>query len=86
MDICEECKQTQKGHWHGSEEVFQEKEKLDKAKNNKNINHSLSKNGIYANSKNTQKIMKDKQDQIDLENYETRRKEIENLNRQASAS
>ena len=62
------------------------KEKLDKAKNNKNINHSLSKNGIYANSKNTQKIMKDKQDQIDLENYETRRKEIENLNRQASAS
>ena len=49
------------------------KEKMEKAKNNKNVNHSLSKNGLNIETANTKKIMQD-------------RKEMENFNKQASAS
>ena len=49
------------------------KEKMEKAKNNKNVNHSLSKNGLNIETANSRKIVQN-------------RKEIENFNKQASAS
>ena len=49
-------------------------EAKDKAKNNKSLNSNLNVNGIYLDSKNTQKIIAQKQEAIDLENFETQRK------------
>jgi len=69
---CLNIKSIEMKAYHEEQERIK-KEKLEKAKTNKNINHSLSKNGLNIETNNSRKIVQN-------------RKENENFNKQASVS
>ena len=69
---CLNIKSIEMKAYHEEQERIK-KERLEKAKTNKNLNQSLSKNGLNIETANSRKIVQN-------------RKEIENFNKQASAS